>query len=540
MKYFFIIIVLLGVNPVLAQNTCSLETPLIGGNEECLPCDTDKAPNDEACSQKCPNRTWHKHRGCELRECLEHAPLRIGGGCQPCDFERDVVVDGDWDCAKCPNRHFYEDGYGRGTCTLACPEEKPIKLKKHDDEKYQCFSCDAPEAIELTRQYGDYNCLQCPNREIKQGKCVLKGECPKEYPIRDRDGACRSPNDPLPIYFPYEVDDKKQCALYPQRMMGKYNCILKECPQTHPMRDRNGGCYACDADEIDVSEDICNLCPNRFFYTSGHNNNHCINRCPDDKPLPDHMGKCYSCDYEKSVYTNACHVCSNRTQKQMDCVLNCPADKPLQDKNGVCRSCDDVSSVVSVDSKQECDVCPNRTYIHSSNGVQNGCVVCSADKPLLAETGHCFKCDDVKSFDIIEGHASNNLCTDVREIVNGKSRLKQCPSDKPLRDVNGSCYSCEDKNQIISVNGVEENCQVCSNRTVKYGYCILPQPDKPIISVSLYSLYQYSCDAKGDYGIRVRKIEVTGTEDSCLLCPNRKVSQERRNGTIKSYCVGKE
>lgn len=555
MNYFkilgttFLMVSALLVNTVLAeQSVCPAETPLIGREGECLPCDTSEFTNDVACSEKCPNRRWHEYRKtCELVACLPEKPLYVsanaifGGSCLPCDTKEDIDVLGDWECAQCPNRQFFESGYGGGICTLACPKNEPIRYKSdsnEDKQSFKCYSCNSPKAIDLNRKYGEYNCLQCPNREIKKGKCILKGECPKEYPIRDTDGACRASNDPRPIVL--DFDKKDECNKYPERMLDGIICVLKTCPASYPMR-YNDGCYACDDEKIDVDKKTCDLCPNRIHYTSGKGQyNHCIS-CPPDKPIPDAYGKCHSCDKEEYIYTDACGICSNRYQKDRYCYAHCSNEKPLQSTNGKCYACEDKTTHIDVLTKENCEKCPNRTYFEKDKHIKQ-CITCSTNEPLISsETGRCYSCDTTKSVPTIIGHKGNEICSDLRQIINGFSVLKNCPTDKPLRDKNNACYSCDDNYHPINVEGVRDNCKICPNRIVKYNHCIIPEKDKPIISIDKYSVKQYACETKGDYKIGLRKINVTGTEDSCLQCPNRKIAKEKKyDKTIESYCVAKD
>lgn len=574
----------------------------------CFDCNTPKLIYDRSCTQKCPNRIEGEYGGgCILKECPSNAPLRsIFGDCYTCDTNEDVSVEGDWDCAQCPNMVFFDknDGEGIGTCTKACPDDKPIKIK--EKKGFSCHSCDDIEVLE-TNTYGYSNCLQCPNRELDdENRCILK-KCTDSYPIRDGSGSCRSPNDPKPIRYKwssnfnnhsdYQKYVQEQCALYPQRELKdiKYStsdvCILKVCPENYPIRGKDGGCYACDNSEaISTDEKNCSLCPSRVMFknqfedqcvlgcskeapllgTKRYENDidcypcdekdpiktnmcsacpnrikigeYCGLKCPADKPLQDDSGRCYSCDEEYKVRAeaDACAVCPNREQVYEFCHLKCTKDKPLQSKDRRCYACQ--GSNVHVESKEKCDVCPNSVYLYLKERDEHLCISCPADKPLISEeTGECYACTDDRAIKLIESQKDNKLCGDTRKTVNGYSALKKCPAGL-LVDNHGECWNCDNGHSLIDVSGSEENCSVCPNRIVKDGYCIIDDKDKPIIKIEkrYKSISRYSCDEKGDYGIGLREIEVTGTEDTCLLCPNRRIRKTKEAGEIRSYCVGKE
>ena len=538
---------------------CPTDKPLSEFNRECFACDTLRGVYNRECSSICPNRILDNYGRCILKECPPDSPLR-GSDHTACSRE-DAHGLTDWECAQIPGTQFFEYNEGAtGICTFACPEEKPIKVIIDErTREFKCFSCDDPAALDLgfRQSYGKSNCLQCPNRELNDNICFIKGECPKNFPIRDSNGGCRAVDDPLPIKFmepkPKNKEEsmrsyigrentdfqKKQCALYPKRTYDySAGCILKTCPSDKPMRI-NSGCYSCESDtKLKTDEKTCQLCPNRVMY-----GNLCSLPCPKDKPLADREGRCHSCDENeanRSIDSPNCSVCPNRysvhTKYSDICMLTCPKDEPLRDRYGKCHSCDEVARI-HVSAEEVCQICPNR--IGMDTVPDDSCVLCSKDKPQLDINGNCYACSDPVKIEINENIP--NVCKTEREIIGKYSILKSCPTDKPLRDKNGECFACDNTRDLVDLDGVTNNCNLCSNRKLIGRYCMIPCPsDKPILEVSYGFVHCASCDQKGDYGIGLAKLNVTGAEEQCSMCSNRKIRKEKHTYGIESYCVGKE
>lgn len=543
--------------------SCPTDKPLVEYNRDCFSCDTLRAVYTKSCSELCPNRILIQGDFCALKECPSDNPMReYHGTCS----RNDIHGTTDWECAQIPNTQFFEDKDGsKGTCTLGCPEDKPIKITEDRSNEFKCFSCDDTDALDVGYRYGNDNCLQCPNRELKDRTiCVLKGECPKEFPIRDERGACRAPDDPLPITFVNPNGGKRgsyssrtkgagdyqkeQCDKYPERTYVRlhpdkaydyeYGCILKTCPKDKPMRI-DSGCYSCATDrKLKTDEQTCQLCPNRIMY-----GNLCSLPCPKDKPLADKEGRCHSCDENEpneTIDSPNCSVCPNRysvhTKYSDICLLKCPEDKPLRDEYGKCHSCEEVARI-HVASEEVCQICPNRVGMPTLP--DNSCVLCSKDKPQLDADGNCHACLDPEKFQVKE--TLKNMCQTEREIVDGYSVLKACPSDKPLRDKNGGCFACDNKNDLVNLEGVTDNCKVCPNRKLIGRYCMIPCPeDKPILEVRYGFPDCSSCNEKGEYGIGWAELEVTGAEEQCNLCPNRRIQKTKKFGEWGSYCIVKD
>ncbi|MBR6412225.1 MAG: hypothetical protein IKS41_03575 [Alphaproteobacteria bacterium] len=534
---------------------CPPDKPLAEYNRECFSCDTLRGVYNQECSSICSNRKLDEYGHCILKECPPDNPLR-GSGYNACSRE-DAYGLTDWECAQIPGTQFFEDNDGAtGTCTFGCPEEKPIKVIVDErTREFKCFSCDDPAALDLgfRQSYERSNCLQCANRELNGNICFLKGECPKDFPIRDSNGGCRATDDPLPITFmePKNEEEslrayvarenidfqKQQCALYPERIYDyKNGCILETCPSDKPMRV-NAGCYDCETDEkLKTDEQTCQLCSNRIMY-----GNLCSLPCPQDKPLADKEGRCHPCDENeanRSIDSPNCSVCPNRysvhTKYSDICILTCPKDKPLRDEVGECHSCDEIARI-RVAAAEVCQICPNRIVLDTGNS----CVLCPTDKPQVDIDGNCYACSAPVKIEV-NGNISN-ACETEREIVEKYSILKSCPPDKPLRDKNGECFACNDGSNLVDLEGVTNNCKLCPNRKLIGRYCMIPCPEeKPILEVSYGFAHCYSCDSKGDYGIGLARLNVTGAEEQCNMCQNRKIRRERHEYGTESYCIGKD
>ncbi|MBQ8557537.1 MAG: hypothetical protein IJ440_01935, partial [Alphaproteobacteria bacterium] len=126
-------------------------------------------------------------------------------------------------------------------------------------------------------------------------------------------------------------------------------------------------------------------------------------------------------------------------------------------------------------------------------------------------------------------------CTHVGE--NGEccdSNNKCCPADKPLRDKDGNCYACDDETQV-NVEGMVENCAVCSNRLVSGSkkHCVLKcglkgtsNENKPLMDTDGKC---HACDEEAG-------VNVKGVESNCDICSKegRYVSNAGGDG---NYCV---
>ncbi len=187
-------------------------------------------------------------------------------------------------------------------------------------------------------------------------------------------GKCHSCNTPVSI----TVGSEKECTdICPNRVINYYgsgtginyniNCVLPACPDSHPLTDNYGGCYACDDDNAEPFFKNCSACPNRY-----EKQGRC--RFKDERPLK----------YE-SIKTVP-------PQK-------CPIDKPLQEWTNTCFSCDtphpiQISSSFYDDQKTLLEsVCPNRTIIADAGGNPTSILNCPAERPLMDANGNCHPCN---------------------------------------------------------------------------------------------------------------------------------------------------
>ena len=143
--------------------SCLNENEFMSGSYGCKSCSVTQAytPSASECA-KCSNRTMENGK-CILTECPDDAPLRVHTGgetgyCVACSYS----FPGSWtaaeDCDRCAGR-FLNLSQRCITCTV-----------------YAAQSASAAE------------CAKCPEREMYNGKCVLK-ECPSDKTKQD-DGSC--------------------------------------------------------------------------------------------------------------------------------------------------------------------------------------------------------------------------------------------------------------------------------------------------------------------------------------------------------------
>ena len=157
------------------------------------------------------------------------------------------------------------------------------------------------------------NCAQCSNREYVNGNCVLK-TCPRFYFTGHR-GRCFSC---LATGISESIDNyqttKEECGRCPEREYKDGLCVLRECPQDSPVKSKEGGCYPCNfpLGELKIEEGECLKCPQRE-YKEGQ----CVEKCKKNE-FRTSWGRCYSCDYKGRVFDDGvsleeCKKCPNRT-----------------------------------------------------------------------------------------------------------------------------------------------------------------------------------------------------------------------------------
>ena len=273
---------------------------------------------------------------------------------------------------------------------IKCPPDRPI------EKSGKCYPCDELKELSTTSE----NCALCPNRKFEKALCVLK-ECPEGYfPVHS--GTCfRCSTDIFDFARDYEIS-KEVCDRCPEREYKNGRCVLKECPKGSVRRNWLLGpgldCPSCDALHIiDVTEEECNKCPNRIY-----KNEKCIlKECPKDYSL-DKRGVCRSCSTTNAFESTkgSCEICSNRKYKDGLCVEQCSENQFLNSA-AECVDCLIKDGVPPM--RDECNKCPNRVMQGSLCTLKEcpkdfpmrnflGCEACNF--PYFFETSpeECAKC----------------------------------------------------------------------------------------------------------------------------------------------------
>ena len=404
------------------------------------------------------------------------------GNCYSCDVKSSINVNGinKGRCSQiCPNRVL--NGY---MCVLGCSDpNKPLLV----DTSGTCKDCNHPDKINVSFLQGECSAL-CPNREVKNGYCVLK-ECADGY-FKDKEGACRSCSSATA----YPVQGvETNCDVCPNRFVdyaypGAY-CYLKcdseeNGTQGKKLNGEYGTCYSCDvATSINVNGKnmarCSKLCPNRVL-----NGNMCVLGCSDpSKPLlADTAGTCKDCDYPDKIPVSFLQgecstLCPNREVKNGYCILKECAEGYFMDKDGACRSCNSATAYPVQGVESNCDVCPNRMIDYAYPGAycylecdseENG----TQGKPLNGEYGNCYSCNTQSSINVNGKNMArcSQICPN-RKLNGSMCNWAKCSEDKQLLGSNGTCYECNIVTPIKVAS--EDDCKVCLNRTYNNGYCTL-------------------------------------------------------------------
>ena len=193
-------------DPVLHRSssilkTCPPEAPIRNHLGSCIPCDfpywlgVDKKECD-----KCPNRISindpaYETSICDLKECPKDRPLKEKHECLSCDLLGMVLSVNQEMCEKCPDT--YEWYHERCVPILANAEfgdnplidlEYSVMLDESLFDQYVTHDCNVSDPIFTTQK----NCSQCPNREYKNGRCVLRQDI-KQQNIHPRYGGLVTP-----------------------------------------------------------------------------------------------------------------------------------------------------------------------------------------------------------------------------------------------------------------------------------------------------------------------------------------------------------
>ncbi len=255
----------------------------------------------------------------------------------------------------------------------------------------KCHSCDDLMSYLVGSREA---CVKlCPNREtssygtgsmVTAFNCYL-AKCPDGYPYQDNYGGCFTSEQAADEYFRnssrFDDEDvlKSGFPTAPEAVDGK-------CPPDRPLL-YSGKCFSCDErDDLTISEEECNKCPNRkYAYYPHWRKEACYIPCPPDKPLMRWDGKCFSCDEPKTIeLPTHCNLeedcedwCPNRTilyamGGNVPSVIKCPPDKPLMDREGICFSCDAPFDIGLEDNTRLCEqVCPNNRHLEDVYCVLN-------------------------------------------------------------------------------------------------------------------------------------------------------------------------
>lgn len=269
--------------------------------------------------------------------CPGDKPMKSSmGSCFACSAVWGFSVDATTECAKCPN--WISVGSS-------------------------CHSCSQPSHISTDAT----TCAKCPNREMKDGKCILI--C-SEGQFRTSNGG----------------DECFDCNVSTQVMSNATECA--KCPNRFLVGQ---WCYPCNAGSgVFASVAECARCPNREM----QNNGLCILKECHDGQWRNSAGSCYDCSSNTTASAASeteCAKCSNRTMEDGRCVPICP-DGQWRDSDNDCRDCS-YNGVRSA-SATACAKCSNR--FRSSSGY---CYPCSTSSAPTADASECAKCSNRKMTD---------------------------------------------------------------------------------------------------------------------------------------------
>ena len=256
--------------------------------------------------------------------------------------------------------------------------------------------------------------------------------------------------------------DNPMCCSY----MNADSCCWgsgKCCPKNKPIRLRDGTCTDCYDTQIfavgvPASVETClKLCPNREAFGADEL---CMLPVCGQNQFTDRSGNCVNCLEGGTIVTSQkeCQRCPNRTYENGKCLLPCPKGT-VSDKNGSCHKCDSLTAVV-MKNRGECPVlCSNR------EDVKGRCALKTCPAGFIRNAiGDCLSCGNQNALDYVD----ENVCLQCpgREMVSNQC-VKSCPIQS-FRDVNGRCVSCFDPEAVPVLPG---ECQRCPNRLALKQYC---------------------------------------------------------------------
>ena len=202
-----------------------------------------------------------------------------------------------------------------------CPADKPLL-----DNYGFCHSCDDIKGVDVSWNVGDEEnrekqlnlvneaCAVCPNREVKNIYsdwdehlgyfCVLK-KCPKDNPLKDNLGGCRSCDDMEKIQLDEDLN-AEYIRLNNERFMKKFREYSFDSSE-NSLEDEKEEDY-CSVENISEPVIQDEICPNRFIdddhevvFPIGLKIYSILKKCPPDMPLRDKYGICHSCDEEDYI-----------------------------------------------------------------------------------------------------------------------------------------------------------------------------------------------------------------------------------------------
>ncbi len=145
---------------------------------------------------------------------------------------------------------------GKIKATATCPKKFPLL----DDQGY-CHSCDEEAVLKLQDKA---SCEKfCDGKKGSQKRvdtfwgCRLE-KCPQNRPLEDSFGKCRT------CKYDGPVSDTLNCAQCPNRVLKDGKCVIANCTD-RPLLSTDGSCYPCStALSVRTLTDKCtSVCPNR-------------------------------------------------------------------------------------------------------------------------------------------------------------------------------------------------------------------------------------------------------------------------------------
>ena len=389
--------------------------------------------------------------------------------------------------------------WGSDNC---CPKERPIRLKDGT-----CVGCFDKTVFAVGTPLSVETCLKlCPNREdFGADELCMLPICRKGQ-FTNRQGEC------VDCHAGGAFDtSEKECLRCSGRVYQRGKCTLS-CPEQSVMNE-NGLCESCDSVEnIAVGQNgACQeRCPNRENVGG-----QCVLKICPKGFVKNKSGACMACD-EAAALPNMtaemCHACPNREMLGEVCVLKCDAGS-FRNINGQCVDCANPKAIPV--NPGECLRCPNRLAL------QNYCFAECGRGQFRDQWGECHECSDFGSYPIKQS-LSCAVCSDRSVLLyqNGQKgqaycRPTACPIDY-FSDRLGACHDCFDKAAVRLTR--REECEKCPNRfwSVNEQTCFFKSVCKPGDVLDSDGTCQ-SCDPENG------PFSVAGRINVCDSCPNRYV-----------------